>query len=45
MTIGTHASARRRSTRRLHTPTFEQGGETCIDFRPERLKELIGLEE
>ena len=30
---------------RLHTPTFEHNGETCIDFRPERVKELIGLEE
>jgi glutaredoxin len=29
---------------RLHTPTFELGRETCVDFRPERLKELLGLE-
>lgn len=28
----------------LHTPTFELGEEVCIDFRPERLKELLGLE-
>jgi glutaredoxin len=30
---------------RLHTPTFERNGETCVDFRPERVKQLIGLEE
>ncbi len=28
----------------LHTPTFELGEDVCIDFRPERLKELLGLE-
>ncbi|PKQ16092.1 MAG: NrdH-redoxin [Actinobacteria bacterium HGW-Actinobacteria-7] len=27
----------------LHTPTFELGDDVCIDFRPERLKELLGL--
>lgn len=28
---------------RLHTPTFEIAGETCIDFRPDRLRELLEL--
>jgi glutaredoxin len=28
----------------LHTPTFELGSDVCVDFRPERLKELLGLE-
>lgn len=28
----------------LHTPTFELGGETCVDFRPDRLSELLGME-
>lgn len=28
----------------LHTPTFELGPESCVDFRPERLKELLGIE-
>jgi glutaredoxin len=28
----------------LHTPTFEKGDDVCIDFRPERLKELLGME-
>lgn len=26
---------------RLHTPTFEIGDESCVDFRPERLLELL----
>lgn len=29
---------------RLHTPTFEIGPDVCVDFRPERLSELLGLE-
>ena len=29
---------------RLHTPTFEIGKDTCVDFRPEKLKELLGIE-
>lgn len=28
---------------RLHTPTFEIGDDVCVDFRPERLRELLGL--
>jgi glutaredoxin len=30
---------------RLHTPTFEIGDGVCVDFRPERLCELLGIEE
>jgi len=30
---------------RLHTPTFEYGTEVCVDFRPERLCFLLGIEE
>lgn len=29
---------------RLHTPTFEIGDGACVDFRPEKLKELLGIE-
>ncbi len=25
----------------LHTPTFELGGEACVDFRPERITRLL----
>ena len=28
----------------LHTPTFELGPEVCVDFRPERLCEMLGIE-
>ncbi len=28
---------------RLHTPTFTLGDGVCVDFRPERLKDLLGL--
>lgn len=28
---------------RLHTPTFELGAESCVDFRPDRLSQLLGL--
>lgn len=28
---------------RLHTPTFEIGAEICIDFKPDRLAELLDL--
>lgn len=28
---------------RLHTPTFEIGDGVCVDFRPELLKDLLGL--
>lgn len=28
---------------RLHTPTFEIGEEICVDFRPDRLRMLLGL--
>jgi mycoredoxin len=30
---------------RLHTPTFEIGDGVCVDFRPDRLSELLGLNE
>lgn len=26
----------------LHTPTFTIGEDSCVDFRPERLRELLG---
>ena len=29
---------------RLHTPTFEIGDGVCVDFHPDRLTELLGLE-
>lgn len=29
---------------RLHTPTFEIGGDVCVDFRPETLERLLELE-
>ena len=29
---------------RLHTPTFEIGDGVCVDFRPETIKELLGLD-
>lgn len=29
---------------RLHTPTFELGAESCVDFRPGRLCEMLGIE-
>ncbi|HET6352603.1 MAG TPA: glutaredoxin family protein [Coriobacteriia bacterium] len=28
---------------RLHTPTFEIGDDICVDFRIERLKELLDM--
>jgi mycoredoxin len=28
---------------RLHTPTFELGDGVCVDFRPDRLSEILGL--
>lgn len=28
---------------RLHTPTFEIGAESCIDFKPDRLRELLEM--
>jgi mycoredoxin len=29
---------------RLHTPTFEIGEGVCVDFRPDTLCELLGIE-
>ncbi len=28
---------------RLHTPTFELEGDICVDFKPDRLSELLGM--
>lgn len=28
---------------RLHTPTFEVGGDSCVDFHPDRIKELLDM--
>jgi len=28
---------------RLHTPTFTLGEGVCVDFRPEQLRDLLGL--
>lgn len=45
--VSTDVNARKRAAShndgRLHTPTFELGDEICIDFRPDRLRELLGL--
>jgi glutaredoxin len=27
---------------RLHTPTFTLGDGVCVDFRPEKLRDLLG---
>lgn len=47
--VSRDAEARERAANhnegRLHTPTFELGDGVCVDFRPARLKELIGLED
>ena len=29
---------------RLHTPTFEYGTEVCVDFRPDRLCFILGID-
>jgi len=29
---------------RLHTPTFEVGEQVCVDFRPDRLRQLLRLD-
>lgn len=29
----------------LHTPTFVCANGVCVDFRPDRLKELLGLSQ
>lgn len=28
----------------LHTPTFELGDEVCVDFRPDVVKQMLGLD-
>ena len=40
---GAHARAAAHNEGRLHTPTFEIGEDVCIDFRPDKLKELLGM--
>lgn len=39
-----HSRAAGHNDGRLHTPTFEIGDGVCVDFRPEKLKELLGKE-
>ena len=39
-----HARAASLNEGRLHTPTFECGTEICVDFRPDRLCEILGIE-
>ncbi len=39
-----HVRAAAHNEGRLHTPTFEIGDGVCVDFRPEKLKELLGME-
>lgn len=41
---GAHAVAAGLNDGRLHTPTFEIGDGVCVDFRPQKLKELLGIE-
>lgn len=46
--VETDPSARDRAAAhndgRLHTPTFEIGDGVCVDFRPDRLTELLEIE-
>lgn len=46
--VETDAEARQRAADhnegRLHTPTFECGTEICVDFRPDRLCEILDIE-
>ena len=39
-----HARAAAHNEGRLHTPTFEIGDGVCVDFRPDKLSELLGIE-
>jgi mycoredoxin len=40
-----HAIAAGHNEGRLHTPTFEIGDGVCVDFHPDVLCELLGIEE
>lgn len=40
---GARAHAAGLNDGRLHTPTFTLGEDVCVDFRPERLIDLLGL--
>ena len=37
--------ARAHNEGRLHTPTFEIGDGVCVDFRPDKLSELLGIDQ
>jgi mycoredoxin len=39
-----HTRAASHNEGRLHTPTFEIGDGVCVDFHPEKIKELLGIE-
>lgn len=39
-----HSKAAGHNDGHLHTPTFEVGDGVCVDFRPEKLKQLLGIE-
>ena len=39
-----HARAAAHNEGRLHTPTFEIGGDVCVDFRPDLLMEMLGIQ-
>ena len=45
--VSLYPEARERAARfnegRLHTPTFELGDGVCVDFKPDRLSELLGM--
>lgn len=36
-----HSRAAGHNAGQLHTPTFEIGDGVCVDFRPEKIKELL----
>lgn len=38
-----HSRAASHNEGRLHTPTFEIGEDVCVDFKPDTLKELLGM--
>jgi mycoredoxin len=39
-----HSRAADHNGGHLHTPTFEIGDGVCVDFRPDKIKELLGME-
>ena len=42
--LGARTRAASHNEGRLHTPTFEVGEEICVDFRPDRLSELLEID-